>query len=50
MGHRRMISGELLWCRTCGCYADARANGLAAACKGKPLDTSGGVGRANLTT
>ena len=43
--HRRMISGDVIWCRTCGCYADTRAKGLADACKGKPVDTSGG-GRA----
>ena len=44
-GHRRMLSGNVLWCRRCGCYGDAWAKGLAEACKGKPLDTSGG-GRA----
>ena len=31
-----MISGDVVWCRTCGCYADAMARGLATACRGKP--------------
>ena len=35
-GHQRMISGDVVWCRTCGCYADAMARGLATACRGKP--------------
>ena len=45
VGHRRMLSGDVLWCRKCGCYADSRVMGLAGPCKGKPIDTTGG-GRA----
>ena len=41
-GHHRMLSGEVIWCRTCGCYADARARGLTEVCKGKPSTAEGG--------
>ena len=41
-GHRRMISGDVIWCRTCGCYGDAWAKGLAEPCRGKPGDTNRG--------
>ena len=44
-GHRRAVSGEVVWCQVCGCYADSRARGLTDYCKGKPCDKSGG-GRA----
>jgi hypothetical protein len=35
-GHSRMLSGDVLWCGTCGCYADGKAVGLAAPCAGPP--------------
>ena len=41
-GHQRMISGDVVWCRTCGCYADALARGLATACRGKPDGNNSG--------
>ena len=44
-GHRRLLSGHVLWCRKCGCYGDSHARGLADVCKGKPIVTTGG-GRA----
>ena len=37
-----MISGDVVWCRTCGCYADAMARGLATACRGKPDGSNSG--------
>ena len=42
MRHKRMISGEVIWCRACGCYGDTCVKGLAGACLGKPNGTSGG--------
>jgi hypothetical protein len=35
-GHARMLSGEVIWCSICGCYADGKAIGLAAPCTGPP--------------
>jgi hypothetical protein len=35
-GHRRMLSGDVLWCRVCGAFSTARAVGLAKACTGRP--------------
>ena len=43
-GHTRMISGDVVWCRNCGCYADAMARGLTAPCKGRPTGTNTGEG------
>jgi hypothetical protein len=40
-GHRRMLSGDVLWCRVCGAFSATRAVGLAKACTGRP----GGSGR-----
>ena len=37
-GHDRMLSGQVIWCSTCGSYADLRVGGLTEACTGK--DTS----------
>lgn len=34
--HRRMLSGTVLWCSRCGVYADKKAKGLKAICKGTP--------------
>ena len=34
--HRRMISGDVLWCFRCGVYGDKKAKGLRKDCKGKP--------------
>ena len=33
--HTRMISGSIIWCSTCGSYADLRVSGLTEACLGK---------------
>lgn len=44
-GHLRAMSGDVVWCRVCGCYSDSRVRGLTDYCKGKPSDKSGG-GRA----
>ena len=44
-GHRRALSGEVVWCRACGCYSDSRVRGLTEHCRGKPEGKSGG-GRA----
>ena len=35
-GHRRMLSGDVLWCRSCGAFSTSRAVGLARACTGRP--------------
>jgi hypothetical protein len=35
-GHRRMLSGDILWCRVCGAFSTSRAVGLAKACSGVP--------------
>ena len=45
-----MISGDVVWCRVCGCYADALARGLATACRGKPdgNNTGGRVAQLKL--
>ena len=34
-GHARMLSGDVIWCGTCGAYADLRVSGLTEACTGK---------------
>ena len=47
-GQQRLVSGDVGWCRICGCYADAMARGLAASCKGKPLTTNSGGRPAQL--
>jgi hypothetical protein len=41
-GHQRVIACDVVWCRTCGCYADAMARGLATACRGKPDGSNSG--------
>ena len=33
-GHARVLSGEILWCRLCGAYANDSAKGLAQPCPG----------------
>ena len=33
--HRRMHSGEIIWCCLCGCYAEHKEQGLTAVCEGK---------------
>jgi hypothetical protein len=35
-GHTRVLSGTTLWCLTCGAFADTKAVGLTAECKGAP--------------
>ena len=41
-GHQRVISGDIVWCRSCGCFADAMARGLAGPCRGKPGSANSG--------
>ena len=43
--HRRMISGDLIWCSVCGSYAEHRARGLEDICEGKFQGTWKGGGR-----
>ena len=33
--HRRMYSGEVVWCSVCGCYGEHKARGLTEICDGK---------------
>jgi hypothetical protein len=35
-GHVRVLSGETLWCLTCGAFADTKAMQLTGTCKGAP--------------
>ena len=35
-GHLKLLSGDILWCGTCGAYADTKARGMAGPCKGVP--------------
>ena len=35
-GHTRVYSGEVVWCSTCGAYADKKAHGMKGLCKGAP--------------
>jgi hypothetical protein len=41
-GHSRLLSGDVMWCGTCGCYADGKAVGLAAPCAGPPAKNGHG--------
>jgi hypothetical protein len=41
-GHSRMLSGDVMWCGICGCYADGKAVGLAAPCSGPPAKNGHG--------
>ena len=34
--HELVLSGDVMWCLTCGCYADAKSKGLSFQCKGVP--------------
>ena len=34
--HDLAMLGSIVWCRTCGLFAEQRIRGLAEACKGKP--------------
>ena len=43
--HRRMISGDLIWCSVCGSYAEHRARGLEDVCDGKDEGVWKGGGR-----
>lgn len=36
-GHTRVMSGDVIWCTTCGAYADTKAVGLSKPCKGPPI-------------
>ena len=48
LGHDMATSGSVIWCRKCGCYADARVlAGLLGVCKGPPsIGQYGGKGSA----
>lgn len=35
-GHQRMLSNQLVWCNTCGAYADETGRGMARPCIGAP--------------
>ena len=49
-GHERMLSGDVIWCNTCGSYADLRADGLTQPCTGKHIGPwKGGGKRGQLT-
>ena len=41
-GHDFRLSGTLLWCNTCGAYADSRSKGISKPCAGKPEASNGG--------
>ena len=43
--HRRLRSGNVIWCEVCGTYSEFRGRGMARVCPGKPADF-GGDGRA----
>ena len=34
--HEMVLSGDVMWCLTCGCYADSKSKGLSFQCKGVP--------------
>ena len=36
VGHIRVYFWEVVWCSTCGAYADKKAHGAQAVCKGAP--------------
>ena len=40
-GHTRILSGDVVWCISCGSYANIRAVGFAAPCGGTPPKTAG---------
>ena len=40
-GHTRVYSGEVVWCSTCGSYADKKAHGMQTVCKGAPVREEG---------
>ena len=44
-GHELVLGGDVMWCLTCGRYADTKAVGLTEQCKGVP-GWSGSYGRA----
>jgi hypothetical protein len=43
--HRRMISGDVIWCSVCGSYGEHRARGLEGVCDGKDEGVWKGGGR-----
>ena len=45
--HRLRITGEVVWCNACGCYAQQRLRDLKAPCKGGG-DVPGGPRRSQL--
>jgi hypothetical protein len=44
-GHERMLSGDVIWCNTCGSYADLRADGLTEPCTGNHIGPWKGGGK-----
>ena len=44
-GHNVARSGPIVWCTTCGCFAETRANGLNGECGGPPPTSQGSSGR-----
>ena len=40
--HKKMLSGDVLWCSRCGVYADKKAKGVVDSCRGKPPKGGGG--------
>ena len=47
-GHKLMLSGEVIWCRVCGAYAEKHAIALQKPCVGPPIRRKGGGHRAQL--
>ena len=45
MQHSTVISGCVIWCTTCGCFAESRAQRLVKRCRGPPPVGSGGMRR-----
>ena len=41
-GHQRMLTDQLVWCNTCGAYANDRGQGMARPCAGPPTQVGGG--------
>ncbi len=39
--HSRWVTGSIVWCARCGSYAEERAVGMSAPCKGPPSTASG---------
>lgn len=42
--HKRVYSGDVVWCSFCGCYADSKAKGMVDHFDGKPDKSPEGGG------